>query len=94
MSKHKNKIQKQISRRDCIKKTALATAGVILAPTIVPSSVFGKDASSNKINIGQIVIATFWILFIFALVAFTVLYDPNAQYSGSYFDDVAKSMRW
>ncbi|MCK5137759.1 MAG: Gfo/Idh/MocA family oxidoreductase [Bacteroidales bacterium] len=37
-----------------LKKTAATTAGAILVPTIVPSSVFGKNAPSNKINIGQI----------------------------------------
>ncbi len=39
-----------VSRRDFIKSTAAAIA----APTLVPSSVFGKSAPSNKINIGQI----------------------------------------
>ena len=43
-----------MKRRNFIKKTALATAGAITAPTIVPFSVFGKNAPSNKINIGQI----------------------------------------
>ena len=31
-----------------------AAAGTIILPTIVPSSVFGKNAPSEKINIGQI----------------------------------------
>jgi protein-S-isoprenylcysteine O-methyltransferase Ste14 len=53
-----------------------------------------KSKKRKKINIGQIFVALFWILFIFALVAFTIIYDPNAQYSGNYLDDVAKSMRW
>ncbi len=43
-----------ISRRDYLKKTLAATAGMIAVPTIVPSSVFGKNAPSNKINVGQI----------------------------------------
>ena len=36
-----------------MKKTAIATAAFGI-PTIVPASVFGKNAPSNKINIGQI----------------------------------------
>jgi hypothetical protein len=43
-----------INRRSFIKKTsatALATAAI---PSIVPSSVFGKNAPSNRIQIGQI----------------------------------------
>ncbi len=30
------------------------TAGAIIIPSVVPSSVFGKNAPSNKINVGQI----------------------------------------
>ena len=42
-----------MERRDFMKKTALATAAFGI-PTIVPASVFGKNAPSNRINIGQI----------------------------------------
>ncbi len=42
-----------MKRRNFIKTSAMATA-IIGFPTIVPSSVFGKNAPSNKINIGQI----------------------------------------
>ena len=45
------------SRRKFISDSAKISAGAILlagAPTIVPSTVFGKNAPSNKINIGQI----------------------------------------
>ncbi len=42
-----------MKRRNFIKKSALATS-IIGFPTIVPSSVFGKNAPSNKINVGQI----------------------------------------
>lgn len=44
-------------RRSFLKKAATGTAGILAAsmfPTIVPASVFGKNAPSNKINIGQI----------------------------------------
>ncbi len=46
--------KKGITRREYLKKSLLGTAGVIFAPTIVPSTVFGKSAPSNKINVGQI----------------------------------------
>lgn len=42
-----------MERRDFIKKTALATAAFGI-PTLVPSSVLGKNAPSNKIQIAQI----------------------------------------
>lgn len=43
-----------ISRREYLKRSMAAAAGAIFVPTIVPSSVFGKNAPSNRINIGQI----------------------------------------
>jgi myo-inositol 2-dehydrogenase / D-chiro-inositol 1-dehydrogenase len=42
-----------MNRRNFIKQSAMAST-VFAVPTIVPSSVFGKNAPSNKINIGQI----------------------------------------
>lgn len=43
-----------LSRRDYLKTTFLGAAGLFAAPTIVPSTVFGKTAPSNNINIAQI----------------------------------------
>jgi len=43
-----------MNRRKFIKNAATVAAGAIIAPTIVPSSVFGKNAPSNKIHVGQI----------------------------------------
>jgi predicted dehydrogenase len=42
------------TRRNFIKKSLTVGAGLIVAPTIVPASVFGKNAPSNRINIGAI----------------------------------------
>lgn len=44
---------KYLNRRSFIKKTS-TTALLATLPTIVPSSVFGKDAPSNRIHVGQI----------------------------------------
>lgn len=44
-------------RRSFLKTAAAGSAGIIASlafPTIVPASVFGKNAPSNRINIGQI----------------------------------------
>ncbi len=43
-----------MKRRIFLKNASAAAAGAIIIPTIVPSSVFGASAPSNKINIGQI----------------------------------------
>lgn len=51
----KNKMS--YSRREFVKTGVLGAAASVAAigfPTIVPASVFGKNAPSNKINIGQI----------------------------------------
>ncbi|WP_194778524.1 Gfo/Idh/MocA family protein [Pararhodonellum marinum] len=42
-----------MKRRNFIKTTTMATT-ILGFPTIVPASVFGKNAPSNKINVGQI----------------------------------------
>ena len=47
-----------VSRRDFLKTSTFAAAsiatGAIIMPTIVPASVIGKNAPSNRINIGAI----------------------------------------
>ena len=43
-----------MKRRDFIGKSIVGVVGAIAVPTIVPSSVFGKNAPNNKINVGQI----------------------------------------
>ena len=49
--------QNKIDRRNFLKKTATITAGGILAPTIIPGSVLGKNgriSASNQITLGMI----------------------------------------
>ncbi len=43
-----------MERRHFLKNTVVGTTGLIAVPTIIPSSVLGKNAPSNKIQIGQI----------------------------------------
>lgn len=43
-----------MKRRKFINNTALGTTALVGFPTIVPAHVLGKEAPSNKINIGQI----------------------------------------
>ena len=44
---------KDVSRRSIL-KTSLGAAAVAGFPAIVPSTVFGQNAPSNRINIGAI----------------------------------------
>src|SRR5690554_1562591 len=43
-----------MQRRSFIKTAAVTAVGSTIFPTIVPASVLGKNAPSNKIQIGQI----------------------------------------
>ena len=43
-----------MKRRNFIKKTTIGSAAMVGIPSIVPASVFGKNAPSNRINIRQI----------------------------------------
>jgi len=43
-----------MERRDFLKNSSAVMAGSIILPTIVPSTVFGKNAPSDKINVAQI----------------------------------------
>jgi len=48
------KNKNELSRRDFLRASALGVTGVFIAPTIVPSSVFGVNAPSNRILVGAI----------------------------------------
>ena len=43
-----------MERRNFLKNSSAVVAGTIVLPTIVPSTVFGKNAPSNMINVAQI----------------------------------------
>jgi predicted dehydrogenase len=45
---------KSNNRRDFLIKSSALTAGAMILPTVVPSTVFGKTAPSNQINVGMI----------------------------------------
>jgi myo-inositol 2-dehydrogenase / D-chiro-inositol 1-dehydrogenase len=46
--------KKRISRRDYLKTSIKGAAGLMVLPHIVPASVLGKNAPSNRIQVGQI----------------------------------------
>lgn len=50
----KNNDGNKMSRLEYLKTSALGTAGMLFAPSIVPASVMGSNPPSEKINIGQI----------------------------------------
>ena len=54
MKNQRNTEKKSISRRRFLKTSMTTASAVLLGPTIVPSSVFGADAPSNRITFGCI----------------------------------------
>ncbi len=48
------KNEKNNGRRDFLRKSLTAGIGLVVVPNILPSSVFGANAPSNRINIGAI----------------------------------------
>lgn len=54
MKKKNIKKANVVSRRKFLKTSVIGAAGALVIPTIVPSSVFGRNAPSNKINVGAI----------------------------------------
>ena len=44
----------RINRRKFLRDTSVSSLGALTVPSIVPSTVFGKTAPSNKIQVGQI----------------------------------------
>jgi len=54
MKSKRTKKANAITRREFLKSTVAAAATAFAVPTIVPSSVFGADAPSNRITIGSI----------------------------------------
>ena len=54
MKGEKTRTANVVTRREFLKSSAAAAAGAFVVPTIVPASVFGADAPSNRITIGSI----------------------------------------
>ena len=54
MRNHEDSTPSNISRRGFMRRAACGAAGAALLPSIVPASVFGADAPSNRINVGMI----------------------------------------
>lgn len=54
MKMNKSKMKSQLSRRDFLRSSAALTAAALAGPHIVPSSVFGQNAPSNRINLAII----------------------------------------
>ena len=67
-----------MERRNFLKNSSAVMAGAIVLPTIVPSTVFGKSAPSNKINVAQI---GFGRIAISHDVAETLPYDEAVSYT-------------
>ena len=48
----------------------------------------------NKLSRGQIISAIIFIVLMIAMVLFAIAYNPDQQFSSSFFEDVANSVQW
>lgn len=54
-----------------------------------------KKLKRNKdLTPGKIIAAILFVALLSGLVIFTIYYDPNDQYSNSFFDDVSETMKF
>jgi predicted dehydrogenase len=54
MKKERTQVTGRLGRRDFLRSTAVAAAAAFGAPSVLPSSVFGANAPSNRITLGII----------------------------------------
>jgi len=53
-----------------------------------------KRRKSNDLTVGRIISAIIFAILMAFLIVFTIYYDPEKQYSNSFFDDVSETMKW
>ena len=54
----------------------------------------GKFKQKNDITLGKVISAIIIGVLLSALVVFTIYYDPNKQFSNSFFNDVSNAIKW
>ncbi|MDH5471368.1 MAG: hypothetical protein OEY87_00505 [Gammaproteobacteria bacterium] len=53
-----------------------------------------KRNKRSQITTSNVIGAVVFALLMTALIVFAMYYDPNKQYSNSFFDDVSEFMKW
>jgi len=53
-----------------------------------------KRRKNKDLTVGKIISAILFATLLTSLIVFAMYYDPEKQYSNSFFDDVAKTMQW
>jgi len=53
-----------------------------------------KRRKNKDLTVGNVISAILFATLLSALIVFAVYYDPEKQFSNSFFDDVAKVMQW
>ena len=63
--------------------------------TITKISVLMKKRRKNRdLTVGRVISAVVFAVLMSTLIVFAMYYDPNKQYSNSFFDDVSQVMTW
>jgi len=53
-----------------------------------------KRRKNKDLTVGRVIAAVLFAVLMATLIVFTMYYDPNKQYSNSFFDDVSTVMKW
>lgn len=53
-----------------------------------------KSNKHKQFDLGRLLAAIVFVVLMFGLVLFTVYYDPDKQYSNSFFEDISNTIKW
>jgi len=53
-----------------------------------------KRRKNKDLTVSRVIAAVLFAVLMASLIVFTMYYDPNKQYSNSFFDDVSTIMKW
>jgi hypothetical protein len=53
-----------------------------------------KSKKHKQFDLGRLFAAIVFVVLMFGLVLFTVYYDPDKQFSNSFFEDISNAIQW
>ena len=53
-----------------------------------------KFKKHSEVTVGRVIAAIIFALFMTVIIVYAIYYDPNKEFSNSFFDDVSNAVRW
>ncbi len=53
-----------------------------------------KFKKHSEVTVGRVISAIIFALLMAFLIIYAIYYDPDKEYSNSFFDDVSNAVRW